>query len=190
MKINNSLSTRLFDLVKSFKKVSHMSITEADFNQFMNTINAINALNEDTFSYQDIVLEKWEIASIFQSFVYPTKVSLSGSRYETDLLQRPVVDLGDKVMNLTNFLDMSSFINGALKIPLTETVPMSSLRNAKIISSEGERQVINGLVREKTELFFPLEFTGEFIKTQWLNYSAEDMVYDVLRAALLKSGTK
>jgi hypothetical protein len=183
MKINKGLGLRLYNVLMASKKVSRLNFNEAEFGKYINTINAINALGEDCFEYQDIPLSKWEVANVCSEFILPGKVSLSGARSDVDLLVRH--DNGDdEVLNLTNFLDISSLINSSLKIELNQMTSAEALRGHVNISTVGFKQMIEGRVKDGTTNFFPMEFTTAFIKEQWVNYSAEDMVCELYRSKL------
>lgn len=184
MRINDSLSKRLFNIVRTHKKVSHLGFMEDEFIAYINTFNAINGLDEDCYDYQNIPLSKWEVPDCLKGFIIPAKVSLTGARSETDLLVRPTLSVDDKTLNLTNFRDITSLINSSMKIELSKVVSVEALRSFENITTAGVRQMVDGKVRENSTSFFPLEFTTEFIKSGWLTYSAEDMVDEFLRKIL------
>lgn len=185
--INESVVRAIHATLVSAKKVSRVTVEVKDLQLYFNTIEAINALNEDISIFQGTPLTEWKIAPHFKEFILPEKVSVSGNRHECDLLVKPTVDPNMPVLTANQFTDMTLVLMGAMKTDLNNIVSVASLRMHVMLATCAHRAINSkgDAVYYAGQYFFPLEFNFSPVKDLYCQMPLEDMVTSLFLARIV-----
>lgn len=121
MKIINS--KEIFNLLNVRKKVSRLSFTEDQFSKWINTLNAINMLPEDSTWFNGAAIEVYEVPEFLSGLILPEKVTVDGTRISANL--RAIETVDGEVFSHIDFNNMSQAILGVLKIDSSKVVKVA-----------------------------------------------------------------
>lgn len=185
MKITNT--KQLFEVFNNRKKITRLAYSYESFEKWINTINAINGLEEEVTCFNGELLTSFKIPTILKDLILPEKVSLIDGRNSSDLREKIEMKDDEKVLTAHAFTEVSILILGSMKM---DTGAVSSIeRSSDTLNNVIARTVEEGHVNK--DICVPIELgVGPFMKTHYYSVPATDALRDWCKEVLTKQNTK
>lgn len=168
----------IYKILDVRKRITKLSFSEEEFNQWINTINAINALPEGSTCFNGQLLTSFQIPNIFADLILPEKVGLSESRDCVNLIEEIKVNAADKVLTASEFTDISVSILGSLKKDISQVSGIE--RKVVVLSHIIERTEENGNVHSDECVPITLN-VGPFHKPFYYAVNAQEAIQNWVR---------
>lgn len=161
MKISKTIVTAIYNVLQSNKQVSRMTISEADFANWIYTLDEINRLHWEATQFNDVAISSWKVPKFLRGFVLPSKVMIDNNRSALDLrVFSDVEGYTDadqpRILSLDEFNNLSNCLGGLFrKASEVEAI----VREPMSLVDAAELQNCGGYVRYKDGGLIPLELS-------------------------------
>lgn len=188
------INKMIYSVLDVKKQITRLSYKEEELQRYLFTIDEINSLDRLTFTYGETnsPLTEWEIPSIFEGFIYPSEVTLTGDRKEIDVLIRPfdyisdTVEVsktdnkGNKILPMTKleFNNFSDLIAG----PFKGTVSIDKICKTALTIADAVKDVEkDGFVQQSPLTRAPFEMSVQLVRDSAYSIETIEAFGDYLR---------
>lgn len=174
MRMNVENATQLFSIIEKTKQISKVPFSDAEFRNWIHTINTINALPHGMMLLNGYSLTEYGIPSEIKDLVVPSRIQFTVSDISTDYkssdystVPTPDTLAGCLVLSPVDFNLVSIGINGCKKKNNAALSIISEVRVSKTLADVHETCFVGGttLCKVSTTNFHPLSITLSLMKT-------------------------
>lgn len=186
MKISKTIVTSIYQVLQSNKQVSRMTITEADFANWICTLDQINRLSWEATQFNDVAISSWKVPKYLKGFVLPSRVVIDSNRSALDL--RTFSDVEGytaaeqpRILNLDEFNNLSNCLGGLFrKASEVEAI----IREPMSLVDAAPRQNCGGHVRYVDGGLVPLELSVTLYQDHIYSEQAEHSILEYVRTQI------
>lgn len=179
----------LFETLNAMKLTGNMSINIEEFSRYLNTIDAINALPANEFSFNGRPLTDWAVPSELGKLLIPASVKLEANPLAKDLIDRNALSF-----DVDNVMDYNEFYNFTCKLYNTQrktpnfSESLTSLRKEVTLNDIKESMEMDGYVRynETASMPIPILNAELFYSDAYVSLSVEEAIINVFREYIRK----
>lgn len=187
MRLSQEQVTSLYELVSSNIHVTFLKCTENDFINYINTIDAINKLDERVKQFDGVSLSEWKVFAPLASMIIPSKVALITAEEGANLLDEAYykapstlvttkisIDANKKetrqtfpakVLSFTEFSAITSSLEGAYKSSFSKAKAIDTLRAVVTVSADQAQRALSADHKFVASYEgYPLAFNVQFHK--------------------------
>lgn len=181
MRISKEVTQNLYTMLAK-ASTAKFKVHQDEFEKYINTINAINTLDELTGVYRGVDLDNWEVAVFLQGFIEPSKVTMSNSSDEIDLKVVESAVSDEITLDHRHFDDITLALNTAFKVTTTGQ-SVSTLRKAVLLNDVYRKALdLDNFVVNNSTPFVPLNLTcGGLLRSSNYTVGANDMIYEYVK---------
>lgn len=157
MEITNVVAKQLYETLKNLSQ-TRVKLEEKEFKEYCEMVNYINSLPRDTAVVDNVLIDKVFVACIFEQFILPNEVKLSGAWTERDLLTRVKHnEVRKAAFSASKFNSLTRAINGTFRLSDETGKSLSDLRKNETVANVVKRTMKDGKCYNEGTYFIPLE---------------------------------
>lgn len=182
MRMNKQTTNILFNQIQGLRKISRLSFTLEELQDWCHTLNKINSLEHGISVLNGFLLEDYEIWSALSDMVMPSRIGVETIDLALNLKSKVYSEDDDlegaKILSPVDFNLMMHKFGGCFRLQEIKKEKISVLRKESNLSSIISRAYANelGLCKMSLEPYYPVALSQNFYKSGLYTETVEDMV--------------
>ena len=182
MRMNKHTSNILFTQFQGLRKLSRLTFTLEDLQNWCHTLNLINGLEHGTAVLGNYLLQDYTICTPLSEMVVPSRIGVETGDLSVDFKSKVYSEEDDltdaRVLSPVEFNLMAHQFAACLRISNVAESKITELRKEKTVVDVLARAYVHelGLCRMSLKPYFPVALTQNFYKSGIYTESVDEMM--------------